>query len=506
MAYRYEQTANGGTDIVIDGWERGIADSPYSISVPSSMGPVTNTGMVELSYGNITGIPGEFSVNYPLANQSISGHSIATPYHKANETGGAGLIPAYYILDSSGRVFINTGSGWTFQSQVGTNIDITGDSFGNEGMVWWKGYLFVIRIDQIYYSSNQGVSFTNWTATVGFIGSGGASHSAIVSVNDAIYFCNGSDLASIVQTAGQTFDPTSAVTYTFQSSTVSIPSWDSMTCLAEINNQLMIGGGSNRVYVWDEISSNVGYPLFLSENFVRKIVVSNTNAYIFTGSISNPNGRGFIYISNGSNIDIFKKMPDHLANLSGTAVQEPYWTFGDAIYHRNKLFFGALCNGVGGVWAIDLNSMALYRSDLMSSGAGALATVLNSSFPSALSTSGLSYFAAALGIINQSTSTLSTAAVATSDQIPVGTFLIKNTSRNVEVKLAVPLAAGESVVITANTDTASGITVGTMTSADGVGAVFPASFEKAQWVQITATLNPTNSSPSYCRLREIRIR
>lgn len=520
MTYRYE-----GEELIIDGWERGIADGPYAVYTATSLGPVTNTGTAFLSNCNILGIPGEISVGFPLAQASVTGaNTIQTPYHKAVEIddGGGGLNYNYFLLDSSGNVFSTNNAengNWSFMSQVGTNIDITGDSLGDEGMVWWKGYLFVIRLTKIYYSTDLGATFTDWHSVDSTITgiSGGGSHFAIVSVGDNFFFCNGSSIGSVVQNPGQIFDPTIPATYVFNASVVTIPSWDSSTVITEVAAtsvpQLFIGGTSNRVYVWGETGGSLSNTLFLSENFTRTMVSVNANVYIFAGSPTINNGRGNIYVTNGSTIDVFKKMPDSVLVSKNTFTQEPHWTFGDAIYNRNRLYFGATCNGtVGGVWAIDLSSGSLWLSNNIDNGAG-YPLVLNTSWWFAYGNTyqGLGYWCANSGKIYESTNTMSASfpAIAISDRIPVGTRNVPRTFSQVEIKLAQQLVAGESVSIAVSTDNSLTTTTlpVTMTSVDGVGKVItPLNLTAAQWIQLFVTLTPTNSSPTFVRLREIRLR
>lgn len=516
MSYRIE-----GNDVVIDGWEKGIADGPYAIASPSALGPITNTGTVNLSYGNITGVPGEVSVEYPLKLSTVvtsGGSALGIPVHKAVQidSGNGGTVTKYFILDDKGQIFSSNLSGetvtWTYKGHVGsTNPAIT----GNSGLVYFQGYLFTFRAGTIYYSSDDGV--TNNAFDTGL--DSGTTHYAIASQFNpsTMYFCNGAFVGALIVNYGQTFDPTNSATYTFQLQAVALPSYDMSTCLAELSNQVLIGGALARVYVWDAsnlsgsnttgVVSNV---LFLGDRFVYRIVVVNTNAYIFTGHPVIASGRGNIYITNGSQVDLFKKMPDWLGiALSGSYnIQNPYWTFGDAMFHRNKLFFGiSSSGGTGGVWAIDLQSSVLYRSNLVTTGTNAFVTVI-SPLDTGTTIPGLGYWCGVNSVMNNTANTLTTSAVVTSDLIPVGTFLNKKTFEQIEIKTSAPLASGESIDIVVYQDgSLSPTTVGSMTSADGMSKVFtPLTFQANQWLQVQCTLNPTNSSPTYVRLREIRLR
>lgn len=587
MAYRYE-----GEDLIIDGWERGIADGPYQIQVPSALGPINQTGTVDLSYGNITGVPGEISVEFPLkacvmvgqsftltgslstgntsatlsapwaqttthinvtfsngdvrSTQFTNGNTgitwvtglssnatatiavnfnVSTLTDKATEidVGNAGTVTTYFVMDGQGQIFgaaiSNDIMTWTSLSMVGSaGVDIVGVS----GLTWFQGYLIIIYQNKIYYTVD-GTSPVDWTSTIGAPISGNRHYALSSQFNPStMWFCNGAFVAQITVNAGKTFDPTDTSTFTSSVQQVAVPSYDMTTCLAEINDQVLIGSSLNRVYVWDANNLNgsgvtgvVSATLFTGDRFVQRIVVVNTNAYVFTGHPVIPSGRGNIYVTNGSQMDLYRKMPDQIASYVGNQQwQSPFWTFGDAMWHRNKLFFGATVNGVGGVWAIDLNSQSLYRSNLMTTGSSVLVTLLNPldmGSSTMAPTQGLRYFCASTdgsgdGTLNNTTSTMSTSAVIISDQIPIGTFLNKKTFEQLELKTRVALASGESIDVTVTTEQGSFV-VGSMTSSDGVGRVFsPLNFQGEQWLNVKCVLNPTNSSPTYVRLREIRLR
>lgn len=509
MSYRYEQTASG-VDLVIDGWQKAIGDSPY-------------LGLTDVSYGNISNVPGEVTVNFPLTTTTVSGGTMDKPLHKAVEidAGSGGTVSEYYILDAKANVFYSTdGITWTFGSNPPSSVIYVE---GNSGMVWWKGYLIVFYSTKVYWSSNGGASFTDWTAAASLTAlQSGSTHYAIAAQDDAIYFCNGSFVGSILQNAGSTFDPNTASTYTFNASALSLPTYDMAASLAELNNLLLVGGALNKIYPWDRISPTFGQPLFTAERFIYRMVTMNTNTFIFTGHPVIPTGRGNIYITNGSQIDLFKKIPDSYVTIGGTAtdLQEPYWRFGDAMFSRNKLWFGAAAFGnksgtvitdTGGVWYIDINTKALSRANLLSGGNTVIPSVM---FPNDIGTTiaGLGYLTGGSasngigsgGFMNRSTNTMNTAARVISDKIPVGSYLIKDTQNNVEAKLSTALVSGETLTLTAIADTGT-TTIGSMTSADGLSAVFPVTWQNAQWLQIQATLTPTNTNPTYLRLTEIRL-
>lgn len=71
MAYRYEKNYAGGQDVVIDGWEKGIAPSPY-------------LGLAEVKNLNINDIPGAVFAN--TATQDGRVNSIGVNYFGATRT------------------------------------------------------------------------------------------------------------------------------------------------------------------------------------------------------------------------------------------------------------------------------------------------------------------------------------------------------------------------------------------------------------------------------------
>ena len=324
--------------------------------------------------------------------------------------------------------------------------------------------------------------------------------------------------------SGRTFTVTQSYTYT--NTTIAIPSGDQATYLAELGGQILIGGVNNVIYPWDKISQGYGTPIFLSENFVSRIVTVNTTAYIFCGR------KGNIYETNGSNVSLFKSLPVFLSETLNPTIQ-----FLDAVFCRNNLYFGVrvltnsgtTINEYGGLWSIDLKTGGLYMSNQMSYGtySGYVSALcqfrgdkpLSITFGSTVNEFGndqgygllAGWYDGSVYNIDKTVSApyVSGQAYVIGDMIPVGQYLTKRTFENVEYKLATPLVAGESVAIgyrTNITDAFTDIPItqgGATGDLSGIGNV---NFENAQWVQLKATMTSTASSPSYVRLRDMRIR
>ncbi len=93
--------------------------------------------------------------------------------------------------------------------------------------------------------------------------------------------------------------------------------------------------------------------------------------------------------------------------------------------------------------------------------------------------------------------------------IPIGTYLNPTTDANVEFKLTVPMVSGEGVKLAYRQDLSQSftdITNGEFTTAGAFSGVVKVNFQKSQWLQIRTYTKSTATTPSYTRLRELRIR
>ena len=124
MAHRWEKEQGGIQALVIDGWQNGIADSPY--------GGIANIRNLNTSY-----YPGVAYVNYKRQAATISGGTMTRPMFSC--TSPVGLI---YILDDSQQVWKQSSVGSSSFNLLSGNPSTGGT--GN-GMAYWQGYLVVFR-------------------------------------------------------------------------------------------------------------------------------------------------------------------------------------------------------------------------------------------------------------------------------------------------------------------------------------------------------------------------
>lgn len=623
MAYHLDP--NG--DIVIDGFENGVGDSPYS-------------GLSDIRNINISSIPGEASVNFQtisktpaivtgtvvagfqsgatgisytggvglengmaivFSNLSNTGLGITnnTPYWIVNlGIGGSGLTGLasnyeltsiitisgtsltgtfasynmstpkyivkqgnwvnynttnviYFMIDSAGLVWSNknptTSGAWTYTG----NTTLTGAN-GN-GLVYYQtsdttiGYVFAFRGAVIDYfkvtnpnSSTPSAYSISWTygwnpntgttaQTTGLKSAAGSgnSHEAWVMPDNRVYFCDASNVGKFFETTGTIFDPANTATYTYTTYPL-LPLNDVAQCIAPSGTNILIGGGNNVVYSWNRTATLINFSYLIAESNIVKMITVNTNTYIFTGN------RGRIYVTNGAQAQLFKKVPDHLSNTV-----EPYYAWGGVCVLKNRIYFGIASTDnagtrnqiYGGVWSVDLDTKALILANELTYGtyAGNATALLGNSNPtsSALGQpypnsnpvgTGLvigwdnTFFGVGSGIdVSIGTPYTGGQSYIISDMLPIGTLFKPTTPLQYEYKLAVPLLASETVELQVapfwnGTYTSVGTTTGTAsTSAVILSDNFSGKTQNHQWLAVKCILTGKSSNPSYNRLKEIRI-
>ena len=623
MAYRVE-----GRDIVIDGFEQGIAQSPYEgiadirniditnvpkeASVNFSMGSVTlpvvadaiaftaqNSGdtitisstsgwyqgmalkLVTNSAGglstgivyyvmNIVGNTFQLSLA-PIGTAvvvSSDGSGTLTTYQYGYQrgSGGAGAFaPVSYFVDRTGQfanitaTYLLDGSNYAWVILAETvsslpantliflgNIGGIGAATTNQnGIGLWNDYLVlfgantvdVADIDDIMINSGPAASWTySWKTSVGIRSNGTQRVSVLVSQDDGnLYWTSVDGLGSLIQEPGQTFDPSTSATYTFADDALILNSanTDESTCIAELGSNLLIGGRGSFLYVWDKVSPGVTGLLNVPDVFTTNIVATSNNAYVFSGV------RGNIYITNGSGIDEYMKVPDYL-----TGTVRPYIQWLDASFNRDEVYFTfAVYNNsntqqsvCAGAWAINLRTDALRMvNKTTNSGYGGTTRMAvegprpsSSSTASNLPGNGLfvGWFSGSTYEIDLAQSTPYAAAESyiESDMIPVGTYLDTFTPTQIEWKMSYPLGGGgtaETITIyyrrslsdswtqigstTATGTSVVGTTTGTKTGS-GISDYYITNFQNVQWVQLKVEMSSNATTPTYNRLIEVRVR
>lgn len=471
---------------------------------------LTSSSIVNFTTNVTAGTLSSYTLNF--ASATVNGFPTNPVKYTVDPTLGT------FFIDSSNKVwYINTstaGSNLADNSIIYLGNILTPTGQGG-GISILGRYLMVFSGTQIdyalmasFFSTAPGTVWQyNW---IGGSPDSTAFRDCISATDDAIYFTNGSAVGSILHNPGSSaFNPGTPATYTFNSTALALPQTETATCLGQLGTFLLVGGVKNFVYPWNRTATSYNYPIILAESRTSQIITTNSNAYLFTGN------RGRIYVTNGSNVELYKKIPD---SLSGTV--DPYYTWTSAQYWKNQLYCGFTTQSnaaisietTGGVWAIDTQTEALRLTNRLSYGAYTGSTVFISPNVTAAPAGG-GFFVAwsnngTYGVDRTSSSPYTNfEAYLDSDLIPVGTFLDVATFEQVEFKLSRPLVTGESVRLSWRGNLTDSFTpIGTTSTAGLLSEYYPVNFQKTQWLQIRGETSSTASSPSYVTLREIRLR
>lgn len=365
--------------------------------------------------------------------------------------------PRIFVLATDGRVWQITTGG--FLKYLG-NTTLTSTNNQARSIEVYHGYIIVFRrltMDAFPISvlSQTTVSFASqWTYGFQAItDSKTARRASLVGQDDIIYFANTEQDVASLEAVG-TFDPTSAPTWTYNASALDIPTGLGIPELGEIGTYLLVGTSGRFIYPWDRVSPSFIDPLILPEFATVRIVSTNQFAFIFAGD------RGNIYITNGSTLELYEKVPD---NVTGAIT--PLFTWRDACIMRNQLYFTFTTTSNGdntaptdlattaGAWAIDIPSKVLRNTNKPSYGdySGITDLIIANTIDDPVQGNGI--FTCYSSVQNVQAggdyldTTLSSDYSVTIDSpmFTVGDFLQKRTFRRIDVVLNQPLTATQGV-------------------------------------------------------------
>lgn len=307
---------------------------------------------------------------------------------------------------------------------------------------------------------------------------------------------------------------------------LNLPAYETATSMTEVGTALVIGGVTNTVYSWDQVSPRPTNFIFLPETGVASMLTVNQVAYIFAGN------KGNVYITDGSIASLALKVPDYCAGVPGSTSSyfEPYFEWGDSMYLRGRVYFSILdqttakAGNCGGIWSFyptqnlaigQDTGLALRLENQNSYGTyNGVATIL---IPNEVQL-GISplYWSAWYSSISAPTygfdytNTIATGVtVIETDLIPSGTFLTQKTFDHLEFKLSSLLASGDNIQLYWRLNSTDAWTsAGTLIYevANPLSGYYNVNFQKTQWVQFRAELTPNGLSTSNIRLVQIRLR
>jgi hypothetical protein len=269
------------TDIVIDNFQRGIADSPH-------------LGFADMRNVDIHSEPGVVKISSAATKQSGSTVTDLILWFATNPNNGD-----IFALGDSGKVYKSTDDGSTWSLVSGNTTPGNGN-----GMAIWKDYLFVARNTSldVYGPLSSSPSWTNGWQT---LTSDTQYHPMIAASDDLLYIGAGRYITSILETAGSTFAPGTSSTYNFTAQALDLPSQYRVKCLAELGNKLMIGtviGAAGEtifgadIFPWRHFDNASSYerPIRFYTSGIDSMLVVNNSLYVVAG--------GALYITLGSDV------------------------------------------------------------------------------------------------------------------------------------------------------------------------------------------------------------
>lgn len=452
---------------------------------------------------------------------TLSSYTLSTPLDRtvSIRTPSTNQRSYIFILDDAGRAWWVQNTGGTITNNlVYIGNDTLTAATNCRAIVVFQGYIIIFRsstTDYLALSRLEGTtdldSGTGWVYGWESVSSSGIQRRAVIAAQDnALYYDNSGRVGSIVLTGNASgFDPNDSSTYTKNTTALDLPNNEEVISLGEQGINLLVGGTREYVYPWNRVSTSFNYPIIIPDTVTYRIVTLNNSTYLFAGN------RGRIYVTNGSNADLYKKFPDYVSG-----VNEPYFAWQDAIPWRGQMYFSfnATTNAgtptvtTSGVWAIDMASKALRCTNQLSYAtySGTVSVLV----PNIITTnpSGGGIYAGwasggSVGVDVSSTSPYTNSeALIETDLVPLGTYESPRNACRVEYKLRKPLVSGESITLKYRLDpTASFSDLLTDSTVGNYSKSGEITFSNSQWIQFQVLMSSTVTTPSYVPLKEIRI-
>lgn len=375
---------------------------------------------------------------------------------------------------------------------------------------------------RVYYA---GQSTTNNREFSVYTASSGGTAQTITTVGSGTYVNTFYPLGNQQNTAAA-----NVTLFTLSTQRLNLPTYETAQCMVEVGNTVLIGGKTNTLYPWNQVSALPTDLIALPEADVKTMINVNNMAYVFAGN------KGNIYISNNSSASLVLKVPDYCAGVPGTPLTyiEPRFSWGDAIYLRGRVYFSILdqtstkAGNCGGVWSFVPSQNFYYGQDtglqlrLENQNSygdydGMATILLANENQNAIAPQ---YWAAWQDSYSEATSTAFgidqtddipvTTFVIETDLIPVGTFHSKTTFGNFEFKMTTPFISGDSVALfwrKNSTDAWTAFSDQELESTTPLSGEYSTNAENLEWLQLRGvfTTNGTTTS-SFDRFKEFRVK
>lgn len=480
--------------ILLADWHKGISQSPFM-------------GFADMRSVENTLVPGVLMLG--KANSKKSGTIITgSPRWFVQDTDTNLTV---YLVDTAGKVY-NSAQTWTSWAQVAGNTT-TGTYLGC-GLAIWKDYLFVARDTNLdVYGPLSGTpAWTNGWQTL----NSSPFHMMFTSVDDKLYICNGRNIASLTELTS--FLPGTGATYTWNASSITLPTGKIAKCISELGANLYFGTVSGKspyginqliktanIFPYSRSSLTLGIPIQLQEFGINQMIAVNTELIIQAGNT------GKFYKSNGSYFYPFTQIPRN------TILGTPYlWNFnspGGIMYHKNKIFTGVQgSQNMSGVYSFNIDGSGMILESATSSGElvnldiGALIAVRDQPETYLIGWADTDSAAQGVDKVGADDFVASYGAYVDSQVYEVGTSLNPKTFQEMEFCLDRPLATNEGVRLSYREDLSASFSLHTtfdFTTYSSKQYIRLPFGIKAKQIQFRVALTGTTTSP---RLKYIIIR
>ena len=268
---------NNRLSFTYEDWQGGIASSPYAgIADMRNIDPFTDPVSLKTGFKAIEESDGVFD---------------SFPRHATFDE----VDNILYFGTADGQlVQRNSGGAYTDVSDGGVPVSEADEC---HGIAYWKRYVLYADDTHLHaYRIDSPNWFNDWQAfevgrgtTVDF------PHTMLVGQDDVLYITDGKYIASLQEQAGQTFNASSATTYTWNSTALDLPDGYVANTLTEYGTFLIIGtyfgeilniGNRADTFPWDRLSASYNIPIRAKGNGVLASINDNNRLYTLIDKVS----------------------------------------------------------------------------------------------------------------------------------------------------------------------------------------------------------------------------
>lgn len=258
---------------------------------------------------------------------------------------------------------------WSYQ--CGPWVLITGNTVAyNEGrgLIIWKDYVITPRAEvaspyaihlDCYGPLANGYATRAWNTIE--MGSNNGTETTnknfmFQSRNGKLYWVQGKYVQSLLETDGDTFDPSDAASYTSNSAALDLAVDCIGTTLSEIDTNILIGTNKG-IFTWNKTDDSFTDQLFTNEYVYAMINRGGLVYYIGGNSLA-------LYVTNGISFKKLVELPQSIADMRSSSSTVYCTGIGT---NNNKIFWGLSASGtVGdqtGLWSYDIDTgILLYEN------------------------------------------------------------------------------------------------------------------------------------------------